>query len=196
MGSVAAGGLDGCLMPKGDMNWTRYLLDVPLIDFPAGARVLDLGCGDGTELRELARRGCRPIGLDVRPMRDRRFVCAAGEALPFRDRSFDGVLSKVTLPYTDDRATLTEIMRVLNPRGTCRLVCHGVGYYLRYLLCGQFRERVYAGRTILNTWLYRLTGHRAIADTIYQSPRHFAGAQVSRFLGLPVFIYATIERQA
>ena len=175
------------------MDWTGYLLDVDLTDFPPGARVLDLGCGGGTELHALAARGCIPTGVDIRMLAEPGFVCAAAEALPFRDGTFDGVLCKVMLPYTDERRTLAEIARVLRPGGTCRLSSHGLGYYVRYLLRGRFLERIYAARTIVNTWLYRLTNRKLMGDTVYQSPRQLPVHALSRFLGLPVFIYSTLE---
>lgn len=176
------------------MDWTGYLLDVDLTDFPVGARVLDLGCGGGAQLGGLAARGCIPIGADIRLLVKPGFVCAAAEALPFRDGTFDGVVCKVMLPYTDERRALAEIARVLRAGGTCRLSGHGLGYYVRYLLCGRLLERIYAARTIVNTWLYRLTNRRLVGDTLYQSPRRLPVDALSRFLGLPVFIYATLER--
>jgi ubiquinone/menaquinone biosynthesis C-methylase UbiE len=176
------------------VDWKGYLLDIDLTDFPVGARVLDLGCGGGAQLLELAARGCIPTGADIRPLVTPGFVCAAAEALPFREGSFDGVVCKVALPYMDERRTRAEIARVLRVGGTCRLSGHGLGYYVRYLLCGQLRERIYAARTIANTWLYRLTHRRLVGDTLYQSPRQWPVDALSRFLGLPVFIYATLER--
>jgi SAM-dependent methyltransferase len=47
-----------------------------------------------------------------------RFVCAAGERLPFRAGVFDGVLLNETLEHVDDdRKTLAEVFRVLKPGG-------------------------------------------------------------------------------
>ena len=48
-----------------------HRLIVPLV--PDGARVLDLGCGDGTLARTLAGRGCRVVGVEQE-------TDAAGEA--------------------------------------------------------------------------------------------------------------------
>lgn len=177
------------------MDWKPYLLDVDWTHFSVGTRVLDVGCGAGDQLRELIERRCIAIGVDVRFLPNTGFVCAAAEALPFRDETFDGVVCKVTLPYTDQRRALAEIARVLRGAGTCRLSCHGLGYYVRYLVYGRFRERIYAARTIVNTWLYWLTNRRIVGDTLYQSPRHLPVDAVSRYLGLPVFIYTTLNRR-
>ena len=46
------------------------------------------------------------------------FACAASEALPLRDQSFDGVLLNEVLEHVaDEQATLREIHRVLRPGG-------------------------------------------------------------------------------
>jgi SAM-dependent methyltransferase len=95
----------------------------------AGARVLDLGCGAGTYVRLLAKRGHPVVGLDYSLPSLRRAVAAdaartggyvAGDAtgLPFGAATFKavtciGVLQALAEPET----TLAEIARVLEPGG-------------------------------------------------------------------------------
>jgi ubiquinone/menaquinone biosynthesis C-methylase UbiE len=97
----------------------RRLLDP--VEFPIGARVLDVGCGGGVVGRELARRGvAHVVGLD--PNRARLIVGAhAGprvrglaECLPFPDASFSGLTSQHSFMFISDRtAALREALRVL-----------------------------------------------------------------------------------
>jgi SAM-dependent methyltransferase len=101
----------------------------------AGARglTLDLGSGTGRNL-PLLPPGTRAIALD--PHRDalararRRApgipaVVARAEALPFRDGTFDTVVSGLVLCSVDDPdVALTEIRRVLRPGGALRLLEH------------------------------------------------------------------------
>ena len=42
---------------------TRYLLS--LANLQKGDQVLDIACGYGGTLRELARLGCKPAGIDI-----------------------------------------------------------------------------------------------------------------------------------
>lgn len=103
---------------------------------PASARhVLDLGCGDGTEVVQLAAhapRDTRFVGLDRSPASiagARR--AAAGDArldfsildvaagLPFEAGAFDRVLSVNLLECVPDKdALVREVHRVLAPGGT------------------------------------------------------------------------------
>ena len=99
--------------------------------FPAGARVLDLGCGPGIWTRELARRGYAATGLDLTMAATaitRHSLELAGlaanvvegdaERLPFANASFDGVVSHGVIHHTPDTAIcVREIARVLKPRG-------------------------------------------------------------------------------
>ena len=90
---------------------------------PAGARVLDLGCGDGTVLHHLVHtRGCSGYGIELAD--DNVLACALrgvnviqlnldeGLAM-FGDRSFDVVLQIDTLQHLRNAETmLRETARV------------------------------------------------------------------------------------
>ncbi|WP_410539939.1 class I SAM-dependent methyltransferase [Streptomyces sp. KL2] len=52
----------------------------PLLDFPAGTRVLDLCCGPGLYLVPLASGGCRVTGVDLSPVMLERARTACEEA--------------------------------------------------------------------------------------------------------------------
>lgn len=95
-----------------------------------GARLLDLGCGNGAYTLEMAKTAQHVIGLDVEPERLDEFnqridrasnirICrAAGEYLPLRPDEFDVVFCIETLEHvSDEAATLSEIRRVLRPGG-------------------------------------------------------------------------------
>ncbi|MFN0198140.1 MAG: class I SAM-dependent methyltransferase [Planctomycetaceae bacterium] len=193
------------------------LIDLNLSAFRPGMTVLDVGCGYGRELQRLADAGCLPIGIDpfsecVEQSRSLGFTAHQGyaEHLPFADNSFDGVISQVVLPYTNDVRTLREIARVLKPGGRCILSTHGLGYYwLIMRQAEQWRRACYAIRSIVNTWFYRFTGFklpRYLGDTIYQSPGQLkriatrSGLDVieeniaHRFWGMPVFMYYTFRK--
>ena len=103
------------------------LLDRGLLG--AGARALELGCGAGTYVRVLAKRGHPVVGLDYSLPSLRRAVAAdvprvgryvAGDAscLPFQDRSFQAVTCIGVLQALEGADTaLAEIVRVLEPSG-------------------------------------------------------------------------------
>ena len=96
---------------------------------PDGARVLDLGCGNGSGVAALLALGCEAVGCDLRlrksgPHRDRLYregrlrVMESPRRLPFDDETFDGVFSHNVLEHVQDyEATLSEIARVLKPNG-------------------------------------------------------------------------------
>jgi ubiquinone/menaquinone biosynthesis C-methylase UbiE len=95
--------------------------------------VLDIGCGIGQTLACLDADGRLFVGLDVdlqclafghQMFPGLCFVHGTAERLPFRDRAFDLVLSRVSLPYTHIPRTLAEIERVLRPDGRVWLALH------------------------------------------------------------------------
>ena len=91
----------------------------------APARLLVVGCGDGTEAAVLAQRlGSEIIGIDIVSRFDPRATSLAdlraGDAmqLDFDDASFDFVYSFHALEHiADHRAALREMHRVLKPGG-------------------------------------------------------------------------------
>jgi SAM-dependent methyltransferase len=199
-------------------SWSPYILyDYAFSDFAAGARVLDVGCGQGAQLKQAADRGCWAAGveLDGKALATCKrsgltVVQARAELLPFRSGSLDGVICKVVLPYTDEVRAIGEFARVLKPHGTAHVEYHGLGYYARYLLLGPgLKLRFYGLRAIINSWLYVAIGRRIpgfLGDTIYQSRprldrayrrlglRVIKDARAPTFLGLPVFIYQRLIR--
>lgn len=95
----------------------------------AGSEVLDVGCGTGDFLRELAHRGARPVGVDM----SLGMLAAAGAGvsvvqgdallLPFPDRRFDAVSCGFVLRnVTSPRTLVEELARVLRPGGALALL--------------------------------------------------------------------------
>ncbi len=109
--------------------------DELLREVPAGARVLDVGCGGGQALVHfLGRRpDLRGAGLDLAPgqiaratrraaragLSDRvELVRGSAMALPWSDASFDAVFSCASIKHWPDRSQgLAECVRVLAPGG-------------------------------------------------------------------------------
>ena len=100
----------------------------PLQDEPlgeGGARVLDLGCGTGVVLSELAG-SATPVGLDMSPLalrfcRKRGLTSLAlgdGTAMPFAEGVFDAMIGLDVFEHIEDDArAFAEAFRVLKPGG-------------------------------------------------------------------------------
>jgi SAM-dependent methyltransferase len=95
---------------------------------PAGARVMDLGSGEGGSVDQFraAAPGCRWVGVDIadsvesraRTRQDAEFVIFDGVHLPFDEASFDLVYCKQVLEHVaHPEPLLAEVARVLRPGG-------------------------------------------------------------------------------
>lgn len=101
----------------------------PFFDALQGKRVLDVGCGPGSDTETFAGREYDVTGLDVtasflasarEAVPDARFALGDMRHLPFADGSFDGVWASASLlhvPRADVPGTLSEFARVLDDGG-------------------------------------------------------------------------------
>lgn len=93
------------------------------VRLPAGARVLDAGCGSGRTLDELARLGeahgmeLNPAGVAAARARGHHVLEGRVEAIPYEDASFDLVTCLDVIEHTDDVAALRELRRVTRRGG-------------------------------------------------------------------------------
>src|ERR1700722_16489751 len=111
--------------------------DLALLTPSEPHRILDVGCGTGYLLRSLAKRcpdADELVGVDPAPSmievangsvddNSLRFSPALAENLPFRDGTFDLVVSTTSFDHwSDQQAGLRECARVITPGGHLVLV--------------------------------------------------------------------------
>jgi len=112
----------------------------------AGARLLEVGCGMGTDLLQFARAGASVTGVDLTPRSIQisqqhfavygasgDFAISDAEHLPFANESFDVVYSNGVLHHTPDTAgAVREVHRVLRSNGQARVMLYhrgSLGYW-------------------------------------------------------------------
>jgi SAM-dependent methyltransferase len=108
-----------------------------MVDPADGGVVLDVGCGRGVDVMELAKRGMLAIGIDpssrmvsgareyldgnreyLTDGSDVVLVRGIGEALPFRPRSLDSIICKGSLDhFADMERTMADMAGCLKPGG-------------------------------------------------------------------------------
>jgi SAM-dependent methyltransferase len=107
----------------------------------AHGTVLENGCGVGMYVDRLASYASKIFGLEYDQSRAQEarqknlihtnafIMCAAGEALPFPDHSFDLILSHEVLEHVqDDRLAVREMVRTLKPQGRMVVFVPNRGY--------------------------------------------------------------------
>ncbi len=134
----------------------RYELEphIPsVVDFQSwsGSRVLEAGCGIGTDGARFAGAGAQYTGLDFSrsaPVLARRrfelerlkgqFVAGSATSLPFADETFDLVFSHGVIHHIPDtEAAIDEFHRVLKPGGTVLVMVYhrrSLNYYLSIMM--------------------------------------------------------------
>lgn len=109
----------------------QYFNKYPADFYLQGKKVLEVGCGGGLFLEELAKRGAKCTGVD--PSKNSLnvarkhaaesglsidYVEGYGETVPFADASFDFVACVDVLEHVNDLPrVISEISRVLKPGG-------------------------------------------------------------------------------
>jgi len=93
------------------------------------AKVLDLCCGAGQATQELVKHFSNVTGLDASPIAIKRakqrvpqaeYVDAFAEKMPFRDRSFDLVITSTAMHEMETeqlQQIIQEVHRILTPEG-------------------------------------------------------------------------------
>jgi ubiquinone/menaquinone biosynthesis C-methylase UbiE len=155
-----------------------------LAQVPAPHRVLDVGCGTGYLLRQLAARApdaVELVGVDaaapmVRVAQEStadpraRFHAAAAEHLPGPDSVFDLVVSTTSFDHwADQQAGLRECARVMAPGGRLVLVDQFSPLYLPTLVGsrrGKARTRRRAMRLLTRAGFQSLEWHVLYAVNI------------------------------
>lgn len=131
--------MTGNYLPAIRSAWERFFAG-----FASGARLLDVGTGNGAVAiiaHETAARSGKRFdihGVDRAGIDPARFVHAAPEALaairfqgrvavehlPFPDAHFDGVTGQYALEYTDTERSLPELARVAQGGARLRCILH------------------------------------------------------------------------
>lgn len=155
-------------------DYAPWMPDVMGFNQFAGGRLLEIGCGMGTDLLQFARGGAICTGADLTPrsieitrhrfaVYDERgsFLITDGECLPFAEESFDVVYSNGVLHHTPDTArAISEIHRVLKPGGVAKVMLyykHSFNYWIELMLRrGVVGGELFRGRSpqeIMSRWV-------------------------------------------
>lgn len=156
-----------------------------MMQFSLAETILDVGCGGGWLVRELASRvpQGRAVGMDLSDemlaharrnsssFRNAEFIVGSVDAIPRPPDSFDKAISVESSYYWPDPAAgIREIFRVLRPGGSPRIL---INYYRDNPYCHQWSKLIPIPMQLLSgdEWaaLFRNAGfievsHRRIVD--------------------------------
>jgi SAM-dependent methyltransferase len=162
-----------------------FIPRVAAFDRYRGKRVLEIGCGMGTDGSQFAAAGADYVGVDLTEaavglarenlaLRGLPGECIAtnAEQLPFPDASFDHVYSFGVIHHTSDpSAVLEQVKRVLRPGGTLTVMLYNrtsINYYVEIMglrRLGRFLLRSRSAPAVLSKLglpREKLEGHREL----------------------------------
>ncbi|OQX14098.1 MAG: hypothetical protein BWK76_15230 [Desulfobulbaceae bacterium A2] len=127
------------------MGYLLHEIQALAKEFPGG-RVLEIGCGPGTDLRQLSTAGFQTVAVDMTYNGIRlaqqhlskfgqtaQLVLGNAERLPFDDSSFDCAWSAGVLHHVDDtHVAIDELHRVLRPGGRAVVVLYHKWSWLNF----------------------------------------------------------------
>jgi ubiquinone/menaquinone biosynthesis C-methylase UbiE len=153
--------------------WHRQLLCA----FAPSGRLLEIGCGAGTDHWELAQMGIDAVAIDLTDHGARRLelgdlpgraLVADGECLPFGDAAFDAVYSFGVIHHTDHpEMVAAEMYRVMRPGGRFLVALyHRSSLFALSRLC----RWVVKGRFLREPWAEFLGLTESGADGLAERP--------------------------
>lgn len=176
-----------------------------------GRKVLDIACGTGTWLVDLARRGASTSGIDIssRAVEQCRYRLpdadireGVAEQLPFEDDSFDLVTCLGSLEhFLDQPRALHEMRRVARSDATLLILVPNAGFLTRRLGLYGGTGQVAIRETVrsLEEWMTLLGDaglevqarwrdlHPLSAGWILQGPVHTRPLRLAQALALPLW---------
>jgi ubiquinone/menaquinone biosynthesis C-methylase UbiE len=160
-------------------TWEWHLRETVRFRDYAGQRVMELGCGLGSDGASFAAAGARYVGVDLslvslgiaarRPALRGRLVCGDGERLPFRDGAFDAVYSYGVIHHTPQtESVVDEFFRVLVAGGRAVvMIYHKTSYW--WLRCRLWSLVFYVLRFDAGVWaVHAITGRSVEALRVHQ----------------------------
>lgn len=149
------------------------------LQLPAGARVLDYGCGD-RHYRKLVGDAVEYVGADLPGNAAADATINPDGTLSFAPGSFDAVLSTQVLEHvTDPKLYLAECRRLLKPDGKLLLSTHGTMLY---------------HRDPVDYWRWTHDGLRKLVGESGFEVVHFRGVLGLAAVGLQFFQAATYPK--
>ena len=126
---------------RDEIEWGVFAapeIELHVLGDVAGKDIVELGCGTAYFSAWLAKRGARPVGVDVTPAQlataqrmqqetgiDFPLIEASAEEVPLHDATFDLALSEYGASiWADPRGWVREAARLLRPDGTLVFMCN------------------------------------------------------------------------
>ena len=134
--------------------YLEYFKEIFEYEYHYNEKVLEIGCGIGTDLVRFAKNGALCTGVDltefaikttkrhfeIKNLKYEKLLVADAENLPFDDNSFDLVLTIGVIHHTPDiQKCVNEIYRVLKPEGKAIIYLYARGwkhYFKRVFIHG------------------------------------------------------------